>query len=83
VIPSGVTAWSGDDWRKLHLSDSSYDADPIVDKWGFADVEAAIEAIPQWMKQIEWTRQGVDMEKWVVSGHSNGGQGAWYALTHR
>ncbi|KAA8913215.1 hypothetical protein FN846DRAFT_772479 [Sphaerosporella brunnea] len=67
VLPSGVTTWSGDDW---HI-------------WGFADVEAAIAAIPEWMKQVNWTRQGVALEKWVVSGHSNGGQGTWYALTHK
>jgi hypothetical protein len=46
-------------------------------------VEAGIAAIPQWMQKVEWARQGIDLEKWVVSGHSNGGQGTWYTLTHR
>ncbi|KAF8544465.1 hypothetical protein BDD12DRAFT_872710 [Trichophaea hybrida] len=67
VLPSGVTSWSGDDWHR----------------WGFADVEAGIAAIPQWMQKVNWARQGIDLEKWVVSGHSNGGQGTWYILTHR
>lgn len=67
LIPSGVTTWSGDDW---HV-------------WGFSDVEAGINAIPQWMESVGWKRQGVDLERWVISGHSNGGQGAWYGLTHR
>ncbi|KAI9735134.1 MAG: hypothetical protein M1834_001722 [Cirrosporium novae-zelandiae] len=66
LFPAGVTSWSGDDW---HI-------------WGFADVEAAIEAIPQWIRAVEWKGPGVDTKKWLVTGHSNGGQGVWYALTH-
>ena len=30
-----------------------------------------------------WKRRGVDLDRWIVTGHSNGGQGVWYALTHR
>ncbi|PVH94719.1 hypothetical protein DM02DRAFT_645769 [Periconia macrospinosa] len=67
LFPTGVTPWSGDDWHN----------------WGFADVEAAIESIPDWIKFVEWTGPGVDINRWIVSGHSNGGQGTWYALTHR
>ncbi|KAK5172574.1 uncharacterized protein LTR77_002694 [Saxophila tyrrhenica] len=67
LIPSGVTTWSGDDW---HV-------------WGLADVEAAVAAIPQWIEAVEWTGPGVDVERWFVSGHSNGGQGVWHVLTHR
>jgi hypothetical protein len=85
LFPSGVTTWSGDDWRALpyrwHLEITK--ANPTLDTWGFADVEAAIAAIPEWMNRVNWTRQGVALDRWVVSGHSNGGQGAWYALTHR
>ncbi|KAF8468375.1 hypothetical protein BDZ91DRAFT_695632 [Kalaharituber pfeilii] len=66
LFPQGVTLWSGDDW---HL-------------WGWADVEAAIFAIPHWIRSIGWSRQSVDTHKLVVTGHSNGGQGTWYALTH-
>jgi predicted esterase len=67
VFPTGVTPWSADDWHN----------------WGFADVEAAVENVPSWMKQVNWTGPGIDTERWLVFGHSNGGQGTWYALTHR
>jgi pimeloyl-ACP methyl ester carboxylesterase len=67
LFPTGVTAWSGDDWHNF----------------GFADVEAAIEAIPAWIESVGWTGPGVDTNRWIVVGHSNGGQGTWYALTHR
>jgi poly(3-hydroxybutyrate) depolymerase len=67
LFPTGVTPWSGDDWHN----------------WGFTDVEAAVEAIPAWIESVGWNGPGVDIDRWVVSGHSNGGQGTWYALTHR
>ncbi|KAF2097456.1 hypothetical protein NA57DRAFT_41840 [Rhizodiscina lignyota] len=67
LFPTGTTTWSGDDWHT----------------WGFADVEAAIEHIPAWMKATGWKGVGVDPSRWLVAGHSNGGQGTWYALTHR
>ncbi|KAI1516787.1 Peptidase-S9 domain containing protein [Pyrenophora tritici-repentis] len=67
LFPTGVTPWSGDDWHT----------------WGFADVEAAIHAIPGWIEHVGWSGPGVDTGRWIVSGHSNGGQGTWYALTHR
>lgn len=67
VFPTGVTPWSGDDWHN----------------WGFADVEAAIQAIPNWIQRSDWSGPGVDIDRWIVSGHSNGGQATWYALTHR
>ncbi|KZM25202.1 uncharacterized protein EKO05_0008494 [Ascochyta rabiei] len=67
VFPTGVTPWSGDDWHN----------------WGFADVEAAIETIPDWIQYGNWAGPDVDTDRWIVSGHSNGGQGTWYALTHR
>ncbi|EMC96159.1 hypothetical protein BAUCODRAFT_33501 [Baudoinia panamericana UAMH 10762] len=67
LFPTGVTPWSGDDW---HI-------------WGWADVEAAIAAIPAWIERHEWTGPGVNVNHWLVMGHSNGGQGTWYALTHR
>ncbi|KAF3941239.1 hypothetical protein ABW19_dt0207500 [Dactylella cylindrospora] len=67
VIPSGVTPWSGDDWHT----------------WGLADAEAAIAAINDWIKYIDWEGPGADATRWFVSGHSNGGQGAWYTLINR
>jgi poly(3-hydroxybutyrate) depolymerase len=67
LFPTGVTPWSGDDWHN----------------WGFADVEAAIAAIPGWIDNNHWTGYDIDTGRWIVSGHSNGGQGTWFALTHR
>jgi poly(3-hydroxybutyrate) depolymerase len=67
LFPTGVTSWSGDDWHN----------------WGFADVEAAIAAIPDWIESNVWHGPDVDTDRWIVSGHSNGGQGTWFALTHR
>ncbi|EOA88541.1 uncharacterized protein SETTUDRAFT_149188 [Exserohilum turcica Et28A] len=67
LFPTGVTPWSGDDWHS----------------WGFADVEAAISAIPRWIEDNSWTGHGIDTNRWIPSGHSNGGQGTWFALTHR
>jgi predicted esterase len=67
LFATGVTPWSGDDWHN----------------WGFSDVEAAIQAIPTWIETVGWTGPGVDTNRWIVTGHSNGGQGTWYALTHR
>jgi alpha-beta hydrolase superfamily lysophospholipase len=47
-----------------------------LDTWGFSDVEAAIAAIPDWIKSNQWNEIGVDTNKWFVSGHSNGGMSA-------
>lgn len=57
LFPTGVTPWSGDDWHT----------------WGFADVEAAIAALPCWIGEVGWTSAGVDVGRWTVVGHSNGG----------
>ncbi|TID19962.1 hypothetical protein E6O75_ATG07422 [Venturia nashicola] len=66
LFPTGVTSWSADDWHN----------------WGFADVQAAINAVPDWIVATGWKGIGVNTEKWLVSGHSNGGQGTWYTLLH-
>jgi len=66
IFPTGVTPWSGDDWHT----------------WGLADIRAAIESIPNWIKTMQWDGIGVDTEHWLVSGHSNGGQGTTYITTH-
>lgn len=59
----------------------------MSDAWGFADVKAAIAAVPNWIERhckassyCEGSR--VVFDKLYVTGHSNGGQGTWYALTH-
>lgn len=67
LFATGGTAWSGDDWHA----------------WGFADVEAAVAMIPDWIEHVGWQGPKVDVDKWLVAGHSNGGQGTWYTLTHR
>ncbi|EME47892.1 hypothetical protein DOTSEDRAFT_69726 [Dothistroma septosporum NZE10] len=67
LFPTGVTPWSGDDWHA----------------WGFQDVEAAVAAISDWIPNVKWKGPGVDQDKWLASGHSNGGQGTWYTLLHR
>lgn len=67
ILPSGVTSWCGDDWHQ----------------WGWADVEAAVAAIPSWIDAVRWKGAGVDPDRLLVAGHSNGGQGVWYGLLHR
>ncbi|GFF89514.1 hypothetical protein IFM53868_05862 [Aspergillus udagawae] len=66
LFPSGVTPWSGDDWHT----------------WGAGDIEAAVSAIPRWMDSTGWDMVSVSQEEWIVVGHSNGGQGAWFLATH-
>ena len=67
LFPTGGTLWSGDDWHH----------------WGWADVESAIKAIPTWIQTLRWIGPDVDIERWLVVGHSNGGQGVWHALSNR
>lgn len=66
LFPTGMSPWSGDDWHT----------------WGLADVRAAILAISDWIEAVDWDGPGVLIDKWFVTGHSNGGQGTWYFLTH-
>ncbi|KAJ5381043.1 uncharacterized protein N7496_003471 [Penicillium cataractarum] len=66
LIPSGVTPWSGDDWHY----------------WGAADIQAAMSAIANWVKRTAWDGPPAALDKLIVAGHSNGGQGAWYFSTH-
>jgi predicted esterase len=67
LLPTGMSPWSGDDW---HV-------------WGFADVKAAVSAIPNWILNMNWTGPRVDIERWLVTGHSNGGQGSWFIASHQ
>ncbi|KMK59193.1 Pumilio-family RNA binding repeat domain-containing protein [Aspergillus fumigatus Z5] len=66
ISPSGVTPWSGDDWHT----------------WGAGDVEAAVDAIARWIDSTGWDKVRVSQKEWIVVGHSNGGQGAWFLATH-
>ena len=45
-----------------------------IDVWGFNDVEAAIGGILDWIDNNDWKGPLVDIEKWLISGHSNGGR---------
>lgn len=47
--------------------------DSVPDTWGFADVEAAISMVGQWTENHSWKGPSVDTNRWLVSGHSNGG----------
>ncbi|USW50030.1 Putative alpha/Beta hydrolase [Septoria linicola] len=67
LFPTGGTPWSGDDWHAF----------------GFTDVEAAIDMIDDWIEHNGWRGPGINTKKWLVAGHSNGGQGTWYTLLHR
>lgn len=66
LFPSGVTSWAADDWHQ----------------YGFADAVAAAASIKDWIVAIGWNGADVDLDEWLIVGHSNGGQGVWYALTH-
>ncbi|PKX96729.1 uncharacterized protein P174DRAFT_417744 [Aspergillus novofumigatus IBT 16806] len=56
--------------------------DAAYDTWGAGDVEAAVNAIPRWIDSTGWDMVRVSQEEWIVVGHSNGGQGAWFLATH-
>ncbi|KIW57973.1 hypothetical protein PV05_02527 [Exophiala xenobiotica] len=67
LTPTGMTPWSGDDWHT----------------WGFADAQAAVSAIPNWINSTGWEGPGLYSDKTLVVGHSNGGQGTWYFASHQ
>ena len=67
LFPTGMSMWSGDDWHT----------------WGLADVEAAIKAVPDWVSHNAWSGPHALVDKYVASGHSNGGQGVWHLALHQ
>jgi predicted esterase len=67
LTPTGMSPWSGDDWHT----------------WGFADAQAAVSAIPDWIETNGWKGPGVHTKRLLVVGHSNGGQGAWFYASHQ
>ncbi|KAK5252368.1 hypothetical protein LTR20_007767 [Exophiala xenobiotica] len=67
LTPTGMTPWSGDDWHT----------------WGFANAQAAVSAIPSWIKSAGWKGPRLYSDKVLVVGHSNGGQGTWYFVSHQ
>jgi predicted esterase len=67
IFPTGMSPWSGDDWHS----------------WALSDVKAAIAEIPHWIERMGWNGLGASLNRWLVSGHSNGGQGTWYISSHQ
>lgn len=67
LSPSGMSTWSGDDWHT----------------WGFADAEAAITMIAEWIENVKWRGPRACLDQILVTGHSNGGQGTWFFSTHQ
>lgn len=53
-----------------------------IDTWGLADVEAAVAAIPEYIISTDWIGPRALVRSLYITGHSNGGQGAWHLLTH-
>lgn len=66
LTPTGMSPWSGDDWHT----------------WGFTDALTAVAAISAWSRNTGWQGPGAFMDKVLVAGHSNGGQGTWYFASH-
>ncbi|KAL6720219.1 hypothetical protein ACLMJK_002140 [Lecanora helva] len=87
LFPSGVSPWCGDDWRANFPGYTlRFLTDCRPDTWGFADVEASVAAIKDWIKAVKWQGPSVNTCKWLVSGHSNGGYvpyGMWTELDPR
>jgi len=75
LFPTGGTPWSADDWRKCPRCDVlKLNANCILDTWGFADVEAAVAIVGKWTENVRWEGPLVDTNRWLISGHSNGGR---------
>lgn len=67
LFPTGMSQWSSDDWHT----------------WGFADAQAAVSMVPKWLESVNWTGPGISLDRILVTGHSNGGQGTWYFASHQ
>ena len=48
--------------------------DKAPDTWGFADVEAAVDAVTDWIELLDWKGPSAEVDRWLVTGHSNGGE---------
>ncbi|EXJ91742.1 hypothetical protein A1O3_00292 [Capronia epimyces CBS 606.96] len=67
LSPSGLSPWSGDDWHT----------------WGMADAEAALSAVPKWIRDTGWDGPALESPKLLIAGHSNGAQGTWFYASHQ
>ena len=74
LSPSGVTTWSGDDWRKEVLTFEGSGNLLQTDTWGWADVANSIYYIQLWIERFGWKGIGFDIERLLFTGHSNGGE---------
>ena len=48
-------------------------ADSVIDTWGYADIEAAIDGIDAWIEALNWKGPRAN-RRLLISGHSNGGE---------
>lgn len=72
VLPTGRTPW-GYDWQlaSLEAADAAVTA-----------LHKHLYGLPANMSEEERQKWQFDPEKLFIMGHSNGGQGAWYRLSH-
>ena len=66
IFPQGMSPWSGDDWHT----------------WGMMDIAASLDAASRWSAHNGWRWPGIKRDSLIVTGHSNGGQGAWHFAMH-
>lgn len=52
-----------------------------LDYWGVADIQAALSAIANWVKQVSWDGPAAAVDELIVVGHSNGGMTRLNGLT--
>ena len=67
------------EWRRLAFVITlaaclSLNTKALADTWGFADIEAAVASITLWIESVAWSGPGVDLDRWYIVGHSNGGR---------
>lgn len=52
-----------------------------LDYWGVADIQVALSAIANWVKQVSWEGPAAAIDELIVVGHSNGGMKRLNGLT--
>lgn len=74
-VPGGDDTVECDDWCN-YMKPLECFPSPLTVKQtiGLADVEAAITALPMWLEKHYWKGPTVNVDQWLVVGHSNGGQ---------
>jgi carboxylesterase type B len=66
----------------VQYRDWAHQLNQETDTWGFADVEAAMAAIPKWIESVNWQGLGANSNNLYVCGHSNGGKSSVVVLIH-